>query len=215
MLSPDRCHTSVHMALELQTTPDPLVFVLVLNIQAPGAVKHQCSALMEKGGWKGHSSEGEERRSQAGSLVEDLLELCKGISEKMHLGLFSIQISPLSMLLVLSWQSCWSPCGPPHTVALCSWRTKLELQFPNVPLLAGAVLGSLAQGCCLCAQCLSHSRLSPPLEQEFRPGHQCQMGNQGVLPIQDMLKGNVISLTCSSRFYIKVTFRSLPFPLQF
>lgn len=62
MLSPDRCHTSVHMALELQTTPDPLMFVLVLNIQAPGAVKHQCSALMEKGGWKGHSSEGEERQ---------------------------------------------------------------------------------------------------------------------------------------------------------
>lgn len=69
--------------------PSPLVFVLVLNIQAPGAVRHQCSALMEKGGWKEHINEGKERRSRASSLVEDLLELCKGYSEKMHLGLFN------------------------------------------------------------------------------------------------------------------------------
>lgn len=110
MLSPDRCHTSVHMALELQTTPDPLVFVLVLNIQAPGAVKHQCSALMEKEGWKGHSSESEERRSQAGSLVEDLLELCKGISEKMHLGLFNPNESCLAYKFHLC-QCCWCFLG--------------------------------------------------------------------------------------------------------
>lgn len=69
--------------------PNPPVFVLVLNTQAPGAVKHQCSALLEKGGWKGHSSESKERRSQARSLVEDFLGLCKDYSEKIHLGLFN------------------------------------------------------------------------------------------------------------------------------
>lgn len=191
------------------------MFVLVLNIQAPGAVKHQCSPLMEKGGCKGHSSEGRERRSQASSLVEDLLELSKGYSEKMHLGLFN----PNEGCLAYRFYLChchW--CFP--AVLWVSLRTT-----PTVPCAPREPGWSCSSTCASAGSCcawlpgtgmqLSQSRLCPLLEQGFRLGHQCQMRSQGVLPVQDMLKGNLISLTCSSRFYIEVTFCSLPFPLQF
>lgn len=126
------------------------------------------------------------------------------------------------MSLVIPCQSCWSPCGPPHTVALCSQRAKLELQFPNLPNLLSWQVLCLAPwhrmtvaGMLFVCSMPSQSRLSPLLEQEFRLGHQCQMRSQGVLPIRGMLKGNLISLTCSSRLCIKVTFHSLTFHYSF
>lgn len=157
--------------------------------------------------------------------MEDFLELCKGYSEKMHLGLFNpneVCLAYKCHLCQCHWCFPGSPVGvlvgPPHTVALCSQGSSscsspVSLSWQVLCLAPWHKDGS-GRGCCLCAQCLSQPSLSPPLEQEFRLAPMPDE-NQGVLPIQDVLKGNLISLTCSSRFYISVTFRLLPFPLQF
>lgn len=62
------------MSLKLQTTIDSLLFVLLLNIEAPAAVKHPCSALGEKGvGGRGPAVNMSGGCSQAASRGLDLL----------------------------------------------------------------------------------------------------------------------------------------------
>lgn len=60
VLSPDRWHTGVCVSWKVQTTIASLLFVLVLNIEAPDAVKHECSDIAGSG-WKVPSSKCEAR----------------------------------------------------------------------------------------------------------------------------------------------------------
>lgn len=143
------------------------MFVLVLNIQAPGAVKHQCSPLMEKGG----CSEGRERRSQASSLVEDLLELSKGYPEKMHLGLFN----PNEGCLAYRFYLChchW--CFP--AVLWVSLRTT-----PTVPCAVREPGWSCSSHMCLCWQllCLApwHRDAAEPVQTLSSAGAGVQAGS--------------------------------------
>lgn len=62
------------MSLKLQTTIDSLLFVLLLTIEAPAAVKHACSVLIEKGvGGRGPAVNVRGGCSQAASPGLDLL----------------------------------------------------------------------------------------------------------------------------------------------